>query len=254
MYTVVVCSDCKYVWIVENRPDTSQCRRCRKRRKFAVLKKYYRTDDLEAATLARAHTQAKVNNQEERFAKEIESGALEIEIDEAVPNSDFLDQKGIDSQAISKEVENILHKKNRIPTSKSEIVEQALSRQDATTLEEFLETATGYGLTKEESLNQLKKRYQSGVITDHAEITIGEIEEAIEEVTSSQSKPNRPTNSIKKTIYAGLSDLDAPMESDLIEYSVEEGFDKQKVELYLSKMVDFGEVTRDKDGRLRRVH
>lgn len=54
MYSVVGCGDCGAVWIVDGDPETTTCRRCGKRHRFAALRKLARTDDKQAAAEARS--------------------------------------------------------------------------------------------------------------------------------------------------------------------------------------------------------
>lgn len=54
MYSVVGCGDCGSVWIVDGDPETTTCRRCGKRHRFASLRKLERTDDKRAAAEARS--------------------------------------------------------------------------------------------------------------------------------------------------------------------------------------------------------
>lgn len=252
MYTVVVCSNCRFVWIVEDRPGTSQCRRCQKRRKFKQLKKYYQVEDLEAAKLARAHAQAMVNDQESRFEKELENGTLEFEIDEAVPNSTYLDEMGVDSRVVSQEVDQILHE-NRVPTSKSGIVDHALNNQGATSLDEFVQIIVEHGLTEKEGLERLKKRLESGRYESPDDIPLGEIEEALAEAEPTEEKSRIPTHSTYKAIFSGLRELNSPTEEDLLEYTGEMGMGRADVEPYLSKLIENGKITKGTNGVLRRI-
>jgi vacuolar-type H+-ATPase subunit I/STV1 len=58
-YTVVGCSNCRTVYIVQGAPETSSCRRCQKRRQFKQLRQFYRTHDKDEAARARAFVLAK---------------------------------------------------------------------------------------------------------------------------------------------------------------------------------------------------
>ncbi len=53
MYSVVGCSDCQHLWVVEGRPETTQCPRCRTRHRFERLKAFAETDNSEAAARVR---------------------------------------------------------------------------------------------------------------------------------------------------------------------------------------------------------
>lgn len=57
-YTVVICPDCQYVWIVSDRPERPGCGSCGRTTKFSKLKKYATTDDIAAARRVRARVVA----------------------------------------------------------------------------------------------------------------------------------------------------------------------------------------------------
>lgn len=54
MYAVVGCRECRALWLVEGRPDTTRCPRCGTRRKFDRLRKLAETDDQVEARRARS--------------------------------------------------------------------------------------------------------------------------------------------------------------------------------------------------------
>ena len=54
MYAVVGCSDCRALWVVEDRPETTQCPRCRTSHRFERLKAFAETDSADAAVRARS--------------------------------------------------------------------------------------------------------------------------------------------------------------------------------------------------------
>lgn len=54
MYAVVGCSSCRALWIVEDRPETTQCPRCRSRHRYESLKTFAETETSDAAARARS--------------------------------------------------------------------------------------------------------------------------------------------------------------------------------------------------------
>ena len=52
MYAVVGCSNCRALWVVEDRPETTQCPRCRTSHRFGRLKAFAETDSADAAVRA----------------------------------------------------------------------------------------------------------------------------------------------------------------------------------------------------------
>jgi hypothetical protein len=53
VYSLVECGDCRAIWIVEGRPDTTACPRCTTRHRFESLRPLSIHDDKPAATAAR---------------------------------------------------------------------------------------------------------------------------------------------------------------------------------------------------------
>lgn len=87
MYTVVVCSNCQFVWIVQDHPTSTRCRRCQTQSQFDELKQYYRSDDLKPAKRVRARVQATVDDQDERFDRASESGVLDEPDESTTPTT-----------------------------------------------------------------------------------------------------------------------------------------------------------------------
>ncbi len=54
MYAVVGCSSCRALWLVEDRPETTQCPRCRTRHRFEGLKRFAEAESKDAAARARS--------------------------------------------------------------------------------------------------------------------------------------------------------------------------------------------------------
>ncbi|MDZ7731364.1 MAG: DUF5817 domain-containing protein [Natrialbaceae archaeon] len=54
MYSVVGCSECKALWVVEGRPATSQCPQCGTRRPFDARRQFVTTDEPDHAREVRS--------------------------------------------------------------------------------------------------------------------------------------------------------------------------------------------------------
>jgi hypothetical protein len=63
MYAVVGCSNCRALWVVEDRPETTQCPRCRTSYRFERLKAFAETDSADAAVRARSELLAERANE-----------------------------------------------------------------------------------------------------------------------------------------------------------------------------------------------
>lgn len=180
MYHVVVCSNCKNVWIVQNRPNTSQCGKCRRTRKFKLLKKYHKTDDKEEAKLARAFYQSRVDGQEELFDRALDKGALEEDLDAFLDEDTHLEMRGMDPQQVRNAVENILSNHNR--RSEIRIIRDAFRDLDNPNLSEFLDYTREYGISDENALIKLEGLVRSGSISEFENIQLSEIDGRVEEL------------------------------------------------------------------------
>ncbi|PSP75278.1 replication protein H, partial [Halobacteriales archaeon QH_6_68_27] len=69
MYAVVGCSECDMLWVVEGRPETSQCPRCGTRRPYAKRRKFVSTEDEDHAREVRASILANRQGHGDAFAE-----------------------------------------------------------------------------------------------------------------------------------------------------------------------------------------
>lgn len=82
-YTIVVCSECADVWIVDSStasgpPETTQCRRCGERHKFRTIKKCASVHSKEKAKLIRAKANAQFSGDLDGFEEAYENGELTL--------------------------------------------------------------------------------------------------------------------------------------------------------------------------------
>lgn len=84
MYTVVVCPDstCRGVSIVDGRPDTCECRRCRSARVLDSYRIAYTADTTNEARHARTKLVAKISSSGPSYEELLDSGALSFDTDE----------------------------------------------------------------------------------------------------------------------------------------------------------------------------
>lgn len=76
-YTVVICPECHYVWLVGDTPDTSMCGRCQTRHQFTDLKHYHQTETRADAVAVRAEVQAQLSDHDDAW-----TGLSESRVDE----------------------------------------------------------------------------------------------------------------------------------------------------------------------------
>ena len=167
MYAVVGCGACHHLWIVEGRPDTSQCPRCGSRKPFAKRKRFVETDDVDHAREVRASMLANRQGEGEAFAELDSFAELESTVDGGVVDDEaYLEASGIDVETITEAGERA----SRGPVnhgSKKEIVESALSDLDDPTEADVLEYAESRGVSPEYTRNALEKLRRRGAVSEH---------------------------------------------------------------------------------------
>lgn len=94
-YSVIGCSDCDNLQIVQGAPKTTECTRCGKQLTFKNLKKFYTTTDKEAAKNARALKLAARAGNEEQFKQLLDAGALDPDAARAVTDEEYLEKLGL---------------------------------------------------------------------------------------------------------------------------------------------------------------
>jgi predicted transcriptional regulator len=264
MYTVVVCSNCKHVWIVKDRPERSQCRKCRKTRQFSKLKKYYRDDDLDSAKLARAHAQAKVNDQEERFQDALDRGVLEQEMESAIGEDEYAEKKGMDKEKLDSVVENILDSPST-SLSQREIIKDAIREQEKPSLDEFITYVTERGVDTDQAVLHLEKLVRAGGVSLPPSIGFAEIEAKSEVAIGRPSEPEnekvkslpvdhghhredaeseRSSSSSQRNLLLDAVAEHEPDVEAVIDSAVESGVPREKAALGLEKLIRSGEIVR----------
>jgi hypothetical protein len=96
MYSVVGCKECLALWVVEDRPETTQCPRCRKRHQFGKLKQFAETETSEAAARVRSSMLADRADDGEF----LDPAEIDIE-DVGVGDEEYLTASGLDSQEVT---------------------------------------------------------------------------------------------------------------------------------------------------------
>ena len=168
MYAVVGCSDCGALKIVEGRPETTQCPRCGKRRKFEKLKKFVETDDEDHAREVRSSMLANRQGEGEAFAELDSFSEMEARIDDAgVSDEEFLEASGIDTDEVAEAAERV---ENRSAStrgqSRQETVREALRELDRPTDEEVVAYAEERGVPAEYVREALEKWARSGEVSE----------------------------------------------------------------------------------------
>lgn len=168
MYSVVGCGSCGALKIVEGDPETTGCPRCGKRLQFHKLKKFVRTDDLDAARQARAELLAEREGHGERFATLDSFAEMEDRLDEdLVDEVSYLESGGVDPDEVAAAGERVERGTGRSGASRKEVVEAALAALDRPTEEEVIAYADEHGVAAEYVRTALAKLVRAGEATEN---------------------------------------------------------------------------------------
>ncbi|MBP2251437.1 putative nucleic acid-binding Zn-ribbon protein [Halarchaeum solikamskense] len=97
MYAVVGCSECSMLWVVEGRPERTECPRCGTSKAHAKRKQFVTTDDREHAAEVRASMLATRSGHGESFADLDSYAAMGDRADDDVVGDDeYLEARGVD--------------------------------------------------------------------------------------------------------------------------------------------------------------
>lgn len=159
--TVVVCPDCQNTRIVKGRPNRTQCGRCRSRHTFKSLKKFYRTDDRDAARRAVAEVQAKVNDRVDEFRQASEAGAIDAENENVIADDEYLEEMGVRTDEIE-EAEDRIEQSPSPSKNQKEIVLGAIREHEEADRNDIKKYAESHEMDGEKALEKLDKFREAG--------------------------------------------------------------------------------------------
>jgi hypothetical protein len=134
MYSVVGCSDCEALWIVEGRPATTECPRCGKRHQLKKLKRFVETDDKDHASEVRASMLANRQGQGDAFADLDSFTEMEAHVEEdVIDDREYLERSGVDPDPVEAVGERAQRGTNGPSSSRREIVRSSLEDLDRPT-------------------------------------------------------------------------------------------------------------------------
>lgn len=164
MYAVVGCNNCSMLWLLSNPQDskTAQCPRCQKTHQTTKLKRFFESDDRNAAQQARSALLAKKQGHSEAFADVDHVVDLEAQVDEpVVDDREYLEAAGLDADDVAAAGDQ--------PTggskSRDEIVREAVKKSgggDRPTEADILAYATEQGVPREKARELLQKLRRRG--------------------------------------------------------------------------------------------
>lgn len=168
MYAVVGCRECRALWVVEGRPDTTRCPRCGTRRQFSKLRTFVETADADEAKQARSALLARRQEASESFADLDPFATLGAEADEAgMDDAEYLERAGVDSESVAAAGERAEHGTGTGGRDRLGTVRAALDALDAPTADEVVAYATERGIEEAFAREALDRLVRRGEVTEN---------------------------------------------------------------------------------------
>ncbi|WP_439027399.1 DUF5817 family protein [Haloarchaeobius sp. DT45] len=165
MYHVVGCSDCGALRIIDGRPETTQCGRCGKRRKFKKVRSFVKTDDLDHAREVRASMLANRQGEGEAFAQVDSFAELDDAVaDGVIDDEGFLEASGLDVDEVSEAGDRASGGGRSM--NRKETVEAALRELDRPTEDEVVAFAAEHGVPADYVEKALQKLVRRGEVSE----------------------------------------------------------------------------------------
>ncbi|WP_136687937.1 DUF5817 domain-containing protein [Halorhabdus amylolytica] len=167
MYAVVGCSECSALWVLEGRPETTQCPRCGTRRKFEFRRKFVETEDVDAAREIRAKMLAERQDLGEALDGLDSYAEMEARVEDSVIDDEtYLESKGVDSDAAAAAGRRASEGTGG-SNSRRETVIEALERLDSPEEDEILEYAAERGVPEKYARRALQSLVRSGEVSEN---------------------------------------------------------------------------------------
>ncbi len=159
MYSVVGCRECHALWIVEGRPETTECRRCGRRHSFGKLRAFAETDTAEAAARVRSSMLAERADDGEF----VDPDEVRLE-DVGIDDEEFLSASGVDTEAVSAAADRSVGQSGST-RSKKQVVLDGLAEIDSPTEADVIEYAARSDVAEAYVERTLEKLRRSGEVT-----------------------------------------------------------------------------------------
>jgi len=165
MYAVVGCRECAALWIVEGRPETTRCPRCRRRHQFARLKSFVETDDEDEARDARATMLAERSGGKEAVDALDAFETMEARAERAGPSEEeYLAGSGIDPEEVAAVDET---PERDTASSRRGIVIEGVERLEKPTRSDVIGYAADRGVPEAYTEEVLAKLRRAGRISEN---------------------------------------------------------------------------------------
>jgi len=159
MYAVVGCPECRALWIVEGRPETTECPSCGRRHRFGTLRTFAETDGAAAARRVRASMLA-----DRADGEFVDPGDVDVE-SVGMDGAAFLSAAGVDAEAAEAAGDRADRGAGR-SRSRREVVLDALAELESPTREAICERAAAAGVEASYVDRALQKLRRNGEVTE----------------------------------------------------------------------------------------
>ncbi|MFB6183937.1 MAG: DUF5817 domain-containing protein [Haloarculaceae archaeon] len=168
MYAVVGCEECSHLWIVEGHPETSQCPRCGKRRRFEKRRQFVSTGDEDHAREVRASMLAARQGHGDDFARLESFAEMESRLDDVgVADAEYLEASGLDADAVEAAGDRAGRSSTSGGTSREETVREALRELDAPSEDDVVDYAAERDVSAEYTRKALRKLVRAGDVSEN---------------------------------------------------------------------------------------
>lgn len=170
MYAVVGCNECGNRWLLSDpdEADSAQCSRCGKRHRTRKLRKFYRSEDRDAARQVRAAILAEKSGHGEAFDDLDSVAEMEARVAEAgVDDEEYLTGSGLDADEVTEAGERAVSRHTGGGSrSRPDVVRDALREGDQPTEADVVDYATDNGVPAEAARDVLERLTRRGEVTE----------------------------------------------------------------------------------------
>ncbi|KTG27793.1 DUF5817 domain-containing protein [Haloferax profundi] len=171
MYAVVGCTDCANMWLLSNPREskTATCPRCGTRHQTKKLRRFFESEDRDAARQARSALLAKKHGDSEAFAQVAHVSELDRQVDESgIDDREYLEGSGLDADEVFDAGEQAKHGRAASSGSVDRVtaVKDAVRNGDRPTEDEIVAAVTEQGVPDEKARDVLEKLRRRGEVSE----------------------------------------------------------------------------------------
>ncbi|WP_411966940.1 DUF5817 domain-containing protein [Haloferax sp. YSSS75] len=171
MYAVVGCTDCGNLWLLSDPREskTATCSRCGRRHQTKKLRRFFESEDRDAARQARSALLAKKHGDSEAFAQVEHVAELDRQVDESgIDDREYLEGSGLDADEVFDAGEQA--RRGRASSSGSvdrlTAIKDAIRDGDRPTEDEVVAAASEQGVPAEKARDLLEKLRRRGEVSE----------------------------------------------------------------------------------------